>query len=165
MISWPQMPCYHFVPCVSRQDLIEPSSVIASQKNKITSNFSFFSLPPPCFPLHSFFHHQLQTCDRLQTGWEGRTMRCNPRYCPPARRRAPAPAPSPSRPWGGHLPLSTPLRRHPNQLLHDTIQTIQWSPCITVRCTTSNDQPCGSALTERQREQDGELLQENIKLN
>lgn len=128
------------------QGLIDPSFVtVTAKKSKITSNCSFFPLPPPFFSSQSFFHHPLQVCDRFQTGWEGRTMCCDPQYRPPAQRLASTP--SPSRPWGGlaaaPLPASRPpplftppppesiaLRHHTNDPLksmhHSTVHHQQW---------------------------------------
>lgn len=58
-------------------------------------NCSFFPhFLPPFFPPQSLFQHSLQTCDRLQTGWEGRTMCCDP------AAQHQAPAPTPRRLWG-----------------------------------------------------------------
>lgn len=67
--------------------------------SKNTSNCSFFSTSSPFLSSKSFFHYPLQVCDRFQTGWEGRTMCCDPQYRPQAQRLASTP--SPSRPWGG----------------------------------------------------------------
>lgn len=123
------MHCYHLVSNVSRPDW---SLICHShrQKNPKVPQLLFFSpLPPPFFSSQSFFHHPLQVCDRFQTGWEWRTMCCDPRYCPPAQRLVPTP--SPSRPWGAGPPplppasLSTPppppesiaLRHHTNDPL------------------------------------------------
>lgn len=49
MISWAQMPCYYLVPNVSRQDLIEPSSVIVSRKTKLCLTSLFFHFLPLAF--------------------------------------------------------------------------------------------------------------------
>lgn len=54
------------------QGLIDLSSVtVREEKSQNTSNCSFFPLLPPFFSPQSFFHHPLQVCDRLQTGWGG----------------------------------------------------------------------------------------------
>lgn len=108
-----------------RGTLINPSSLTVTEKNPKVRLTVLFSTPPPFFfpPPQSFFHHPLQMCDRLQTGWEGRTMCCDPWYCPPAQLPLPA-----GRGGGGAattlLPtsLSAPFhQQHRNQSLYDTI--------------------------------------------
>lgn len=145
------MHCCHPVSNVSRPDW---SLICHSQRKKSqnTSNCSFFPLLPPFFSPQSFFHHPLQVCDRLQTGWEGRTMCCDPRYCPPAQCLAPTP--SPSRQWGAWPPPLRPppspppppppplppesiaLRHHTNDpwksMHHSTVHHQQW-PAMWLR--------------------------------
>lgn len=94
------------------------------EKSKNTSNCSFFSTSSPFLSSKSFFHHPLQVCDRFQTGWEGRTMCCDPQYRPQAQRLASTP--SPSRPWGGAWP--PPLCPPP----------LSWSPPSTTTTTRIN---------------------------
>lgn len=142
------------------QGLIDLSSVtVREEKSQNTSNCSFFPLLPPFFSPQSFFHihYKCVTGYRRVERGEQCVVTLGTALQLSAWLQLPLPAGSggPGHRPSVRLPLH-PLHHHhhyhQNQSLCDTIQTIHGSPCITVQCTTNNDQPCGSGLREREQE-------------
>lgn len=125
------------------QGLIDPSFVTVTEKKnpKVPLTVLFLSSPLLSFLLRlSFTIHYM-----CVTGYRRveRGEQCVVTLCAALQLSALAPAPSSSRPWGAWPPplrptpsllpaLPPPIHLHQNQSLCDTIQTIRWSPCITV---------------------------------
>lgn len=132
---------FHLISYVSRPDWSLICHSHWKKKSKSSSNGSFFVIPLLSFLLRlSFTIHYM-----CVTGYRRveRGEQCVVTLGAALQLSALAPAPSSSRPWGAWPPplrptpsllpaLPPPIHLHQNQSLCDTIQTICWSPCITV---------------------------------
>jgi len=137
--------------------LIDPSFVTVTDKS--TSTVLFFTSSPFSF-LHSrsftIYYKCVTASRRLERGEQcvvtlSAALQLSAWFqlLLPAGRGGPGCRPSTRLPL--HPSTPPPLHHHQNQSLCDTLQTIHWSPCITVQCTTNNGQQCGSGLQEQKR--------------
>lgn len=146
---------------------INPSSVTVAEgrkkRPKPSLNCSFFATSsPPFLPPQSLFPHSLRTCDRLQTGWEGRTMCCDP----PAQHQAPAL--TPRRLWGGEWEGATPssrLRPLPTNPATSRINrsATAYKRCSGVHASLGRTPPAVIGLLERAEAEEGNTEARNNK--